>query len=256
MLNELLGEIVISVVGKQATEIVELLNTPKYVNEFLLAKKLGVTINQTRNMLYKMSDYGLVSSVRKKDKKKGWYTYSWRFEISKCLEFLKDLLLKNKKEIEEEIASRKLKRFYVCESCGLEYDEDQALLMDFTCDECGEVFTVKDSSKLIKDLEKALTKINAKLKIVEVEVEKERGKLDKKKALDLKKEEKEIIKKKALQKKKRELNKKVQKAENEKSLKKSNKKVKKVLPKMKSAAKKEKIRKKVSPKKGKKVSKK
>ena len=204
MLRGLLEEIVISVVGKQAVEIVELLDTPKYVNEFILAKRLGVTINQTRNMLYKMSDYGLVSSVRKKDKKKGWYTYFWRFEILKCLEFLRDLLLKNKKEIDEEIASRKQKRFYVCESCGLEYNEDEALLMDFTCDECGQVFTVRDNFKLIKDLEKALSKIYEKLKIVGLEIGKEKERLDKKKAVELKKEEKEEKKRKALEKKKRE----------------------------------------------------
>src|SRR5690606_36638395 len=134
----------------------------------------------------------LVSSVRKKDKKKGWYTYSWRFEISKCLEFLKELLLKNKTQIEEEINSRKSKIFYVCESCGLEYNEDQALLMNFTCHECGEVFTVQDNPKIIKDLEKALSKIDEKLKLVELELDKERAKSEKKKAIELKKEEKEL----------------------------------------------------------------
>ncbi|PJE81623.1 hypothetical protein COU58_01615 [Candidatus Pacearchaeota archaeon CG10_big_fil_rev_8_21_14_0_10_32_42] len=202
MLNNLLEEIVISIVGKQAVGIVELLNTSKYVNEFIIAKKLGITINQTRNMLYKISDYGLVSSVRKKDKKKGWYTYFWKFEILKCLEFLKDLLLKNKNQIEGEISSRKSKVFYVCESCGLEYNEDEALLMDFICDECGEVFTVKDGSKLIRDLEKTLFKISEKLKIVEIEVVKEQSKLDKKKELESKKEKKE--KEKIKQRKKEE----------------------------------------------------
>lgn len=203
MLNELLEEIVISIVGRPALGIVSLLNTPKYVNEFIIAKKLGVTINQTRNILYKISDYGLVSSVRKKDKKKGWYTYFWKFEIFKCLEFLKDHLIKNKSEIEGEINLRKSKVFYVCESCSLEYSEDEALLMDFTCDECGEVFTVKDNSKIIKDLEKALLKIDEKFKVVESELEKEQQKMDKKKDLELKKEQKEKEKKKEMQKKER-----------------------------------------------------
>jgi len=161
MLNKLLEEII---VGKSAEGIVGLLNTPKYVNEFVIAKKLGITINQTRNILYKISDYGLVSSIRKKDKKKGWYTYFWKFEILKCLEFLKDFLMKNKMQIQEEINLRKSKVFYVCESCGLEYGEDEALLMNFTCDECGEIFTVKDSSKLIKDFERSLLKIDDKSK--------------------------------------------------------------------------------------------
>ena len=49
-------EIVVSIAGKQAEEIVNLLDGEKYVNEFIIAKKLNLTINQTRNILYKISD--------------------------------------------------------------------------------------------------------------------------------------------------------------------------------------------------------
>jgi len=75
MLKNLLEETVEIVIGKQAEGIVDLLDGKKYVNEFIIAKKLGITINQARNILYKISDQGLVSFIRKKDKKKGWYTY-------------------------------------------------------------------------------------------------------------------------------------------------------------------------------------
>ena len=197
MLNKLLNEVVVSTVGKSAEEIVEPLSSNKHVNEFILAKKLGITINQTRNILYKIADYGLVSSIRKKDKKKGWYTYYWKFEILKCLEYLKELWTKEKEKIQNEVELRKSKMFYVCESCDLEYDEDQALLMDFTCDECGRIFSVKNSSKIIKDFEKVLLKIEEKLKVVEVEIEKEQAKLGKKRGAELRKEEKEKEKKKA-----------------------------------------------------------
>jgi len=196
MLNKLLKEIVISVVGKQAEEIVEVLSSVKYVNEFLLAKKMGITINQTRNILYQLSGLGLVSSVRKKDKKKGWYTYSWKFEVLKCLEFLKNLVFSHKNKIEEEIRAKNSKVFYACTQCGLEFDEEQALLMDFTCDECGEIFTIKDNIKQVRDLEKSLKKIDEKLKIVDDELEKEQSKLGKKRKLEIKKEEKEKARRK------------------------------------------------------------
>ena len=199
MLNKLLSEIVVSVVGKQAESVVGVLNSPKYVNEFVLAKKMDLIINQTRNILYQLSGLGLVSSVRKKDKKKGWYTYYWRFEILKCLEYIKNLTLKQKLEIEEDIFLKNSKIFYECAPCGLEFDEDQALLMNFTCDECGEVFTVKDNSKIIKDLERMLKKLEEKLGLIDEEIEKERSKIDKKRTLKVKKEqkEKEKLKKKS-----------------------------------------------------------
>ncbi|MDP2628973.1 MAG: hypothetical protein Q8P15_03695, partial [Nanoarchaeota archaeon] len=91
MLDKFLKEAVAVVVGKQWELIVDLLQNKNYVNEFIIAKKLNVTINQTRNILYKLADNGLVSSMRKKDKRKGWYTYFWKIEVMKCLEFLKDI---------------------------------------------------------------------------------------------------------------------------------------------------------------------
>lgn len=245
MLNKLLQEIVVSIVGKSAEGIVELLNNPKHVNEFILAKKLEITINQTRNILYKISDFGLVSSIRKKDKKKGWYTYFWKFEILKCLEFLKSFLLRERREVEDEIRLRNSKVFYACKSCGLEYGEDEALLMDFTCDECGEIFSVKDNSKLVKDLKKSLLRIDEKLELVNVEMEKEKAKLGKKRALELKKEEKEKEKKKEEARKKRA----------DKKREEERKKGKKPVKKVKTKAKKKKVLKK-KPTKKKKVPKK
>ena len=65
MLKKFLREAVAIIVGKQSEEIADLLNTKKHMNEFLIAKKLDLTVNQTRNLLYKISDYGLVSFIRK-----------------------------------------------------------------------------------------------------------------------------------------------------------------------------------------------
>lgn len=184
-------------VGKQAEPIAELLNNKKHVNEFVIAKKLNLTINQTRNILYKLSDFGIISSVRKKDKKKGWYTYYWKFEIMKCLLFLKDLLVKRLDELDKEIADRQKKVFYGCESCGLEYTQEEALLKDFTCDECGQIFATKDDSKNLKDLAKTREKIQERLSYVDVELNKEYGFAEKRKDKEIKKEIKEKEQKRA-----------------------------------------------------------
>ena len=173
MSKELIREIVVNVVGKQAEPIADLLNSKKHVNEFNLAKKLEITINQTRNLLYKLSDQGLVSSIRKKDKKKGWYTYFWKIENLKAFEFLKGLLDQRTNQINAQIASREKNQFYVCERCNLEYKEENALFMDFTCDECGEIFKVKDNSKLVRALQRNLKSIDGEMKLVEIEIQKE-----------------------------------------------------------------------------------
>jgi transcription factor E len=82
MQTKLLSEVVNEIAGKQASDILNLLIGKKDVNEFLIAKKLKLTINQVRNILYKLSNFNLVTFTRKKDKKKGWYTYFWGIHIS------------------------------------------------------------------------------------------------------------------------------------------------------------------------------
>jgi len=208
MLNNFLKEVVVSLVGKTAEPVAELLNNKDYVNEFIIAKKLDVTINQTRNILYKLSDNGLVSSIRKKDRKKGWYTYFWKIEVLKTLLFLKEKLLNKKEQIEKQIQSRESKQFYVCERCAVEFNEENALLQNFTCQECGDIFTLKDNSKLLKEFSKNLIKIESQIKLIDEEIKKEEEKLDKQKQKILRKEQKLKEKERAKKKKQTALKKK------------------------------------------------
>jgi transcription initiation factor IIE alpha subunit len=99
MLDNFIREAVVLVVGKSYESLSVLLNKNSYVNEFIIAKKLEITINQARNLLYRLSESGLVSSIRKKDKKKGWYTYFWKIEPLKTLEFFKSTLSKKRELI-------------------------------------------------------------------------------------------------------------------------------------------------------------
>lgn len=203
MLKEFLEEVVTIVAGKQAEPIADLLNTKKHVNEFIIAKKLDLTINQTRNILYKISDYGLVSSMRKKDKKKGWYTYFWKIEVLKTLEFLKVYVEKRMEQLNNQINSRETRTFYVCEKCNLEFNEENAMHQEFVCPECGEVLTLKDNSKLIKELKKNYDKLKEKLDSINADISVENEKLNKerekeKKKLQVEAEKKKEEKKKAM----------------------------------------------------------
>ena len=213
MLKKLLTEIVVSIAGKQAEEIVNLLDGEKYVNEFIIAKKLNLTINQTRNILYKISDEGLVSFIRKKDKRKGWYTYFWKIEVLKSLEFLKENLTKKMDQISHQIKSRQTKEFYACETCNIEFSEESALIHDFTCNECGNIVSRKDNAQAIKEYTKELDKLKRERELVEEEIKIEKEKIEKKKMKEMKKEEKlKLIEKEKTKKKNaalREKNKKV-----------------------------------------------
>lgn len=252
MLNELLREVIGITVNKNVEEIADLLNSNKYVNEFTIAKKLGITINQTRNILYKISDYSLVVHERQKDKKKGWYTYYWKFDILKCLEFLRGRVIESREKFENQITRREDKQYYICEMCNVEHSEDEALLMDFTCDECGDLFTVKDNANLLKGFKKNLEKIDEKLIIIDIEITKEKEKLNKKKQKMLKQMQKDIDEKKEAAKQKRAEKRAIVKKEKDDKKEAEKKTVKKKIVKKKVAEKKvvkKKVAKKKSPEK-------
>jgi transcription factor E len=246
--------IVENLINKQAVPIIDLLVGKKHVNEFLIAKKLGLTINQTRNILYKLSDYSLVSFIRKKDKRKGWYIYFWTLNIFQSLTLLEQNLKKELMHLENQLKQRKEKRYYVCDTCSIEVNEETALLNDFVCKECEEVYKLANNQNIILELEKQISKMKKEMQMVSAEREKEQEKIEKKKAKKIKKQERE---KKA---KKKKTAKKKPKTKKKKTVKKKTTKkktpAKKKTAKKKAPVKKKKTAKKKTPAKKKSVKKK
>jgi transcription factor E len=186
-----LKSVVENLINKQAVPIVDLLVGKKDVNEFLIAKKLDLTINQTRKILYTLSDYGLVSFIRKKDKRKGWYIYFWTLNTYQSLKLLEENLKKELKNLEKQLKERQEKRYYQCNTCSLEVTEETALSNDFICNECEEVYELSDNKDLIAQIEKNISRVEKELELVIAERKKEEQKLEKKKARKIKKAEAE-----------------------------------------------------------------
>lgn len=173
MLEKFLKEYVSIVAGSGTDKIVDVLFKKKNVNEFLIAKKLNMTINQTRNILYKLADSGLVHFMRKKDLKSGgWYTYFWTLNEQKCLVNYKASITNEIAIQENVLAARKTRQFYICKNCNIELSDEQALLSDFTCTECGEVYSLKDSVEGIKEIEKIIQKLTDKANLIQIEIDK------------------------------------------------------------------------------------
>ena len=248
---KLLKKVVTPIVGVDAAKIVDLLSGKKKVNEFTIAEKLKITINQTRNILYKLSDEGLVSFIRKKDKKNGgWYTYFWTLETGKSLVNLKGMIQGKIKHLESHLEKRKNDRFYYCPVCDLEFNEEESLQNFFACVECGGVLELKDNQSIINKLVKKIESLKEDLIFINEEIEKIDKKVEaarvrkakaveKKKKLEREERRKERLRLKALEEKK--LGKKPKKGvkkpakKNKKTVKKKVKKIsKKRIPKKKT----------------------
>ena len=156
---DLLKNIVSSVVGQHATGVVDLLFGKKNVNEFLIAKKLKITINQARNILYRLADEGIVSFIRKKDRKKGgWYVYFWTLNTGRGLLKFREHLTKNMDHLKNTLNLRKTERFFHCPNCNLESNEEGALQCQYTCPECGKILQLREKGRDAENLEKEIAK--------------------------------------------------------------------------------------------------
>jgi len=214
---KLLNDVVSEIAGKQASDILGLLIGKKDVNEFLIAKKINLTINQVRNILYKLANFNLVSFTRKKDRRKGWYTYFWTLDSEKSLELLADKLKKEIESLNQQLKSREMKRFYLCNTCKTEVGEETALLHNFACQECGEIYVLADKKKVMEDLAREINHLERQRQNVLGELEKlkeekakkiERAKKKVKKSKKKKKKVKKSKKKKKIKKQKKSKHKK------------------------------------------------
>ncbi len=197
---KLLHNLVEEMAGENTGRIVDILFGKRDVNEFLIAKKMELTINQVRNILYKLSAEGLVAFIRKKDKRKGWYIYYWTLKTEKCMVKLELSLVGKIDELNHVLRDRETKRFYICKPCGIEVGEEKALDHGFSCEECAEVYELSDNSGPIRDTKAKITRTKKNLALIQDELKTIREKKAKKRARANKKIEKQENERKALMK--------------------------------------------------------
>ena len=132
---------------------------------FKIAEKLELTVNQVRNLLYKMNEYNLVTSIRKKDKKKGWYIYYWTFNTRRA----KDLLVNTNKrkltDLRNKLNVGDSNTIFICSNECLRAPFEETMEYHFKCPECGSLM-IEENSNIdldqinleIQNLEKQLGK--------------------------------------------------------------------------------------------------
>lgn len=226
----LLKEAVKKSAGKSSEPIVDVLFGKENVSEFKIANDLKLTINQTRNILYKLSNVNLLTYSRKKDEKKGWYTYFWTLNMERCLERLLKMKQQELSTFEGLFKSRSMKNFYYCPNDNIEMSEETAMNHNFFCQECGELLQILPEEKKIKEISNRIEEIKKYVGIISIELEKVKPKIvipekktkkSKKEKIN-KKEEKIKIKNKTIKKiiKKKIISKKLQKKTKKKIIKK------------------------------------
>ena len=127
-------------------------------------ERIKKEINETRNMLYRLHEANLISFIRKKDKKKGWYIYYWTFKPK----MIKHLIIRLKKDklakLKDRLSREKSSHFFICQNKCIRLDFDQAMNFKFKCPECGEIMNQEDNLENIRLIEEEIKNIKDELK--------------------------------------------------------------------------------------------
>ncbi|MBI5797782.1 hypothetical protein HZA98_02675 [Candidatus Woesearchaeota archaeon] len=190
--NQELDDLITSIVGEDVLPLVQILRTKNNISEFKLAEMLNITVNQTRNMLYRLNEQNLVNFLRKKDKKKGWYIYYWSFNkkgienawTKNCQKQLEDFKARLRREEEG--------MFYVCPQGCMRLPMETAMEFEFRCQECGTLMKEQENQKTIMNIKKLIQDLEKK---IQEPPQEEKKKKQVKKKKEIKKTVKKAIKK-------------------------------------------------------------
>ena len=162
--TKIIENVVMDVAGDDVLPLVKYLKTKKNVSEFKLAEAIKKEINATRNMLYRLYENNLVSFIRKKDKKKGWYIYYWTFNLKRVKDLIKIIKEKKLIKLNERVEREKSSNFFLCPNLCIRLNFEQATEFEFKCPECGTLMNQEENKEKINELEKEINELEKEVK--------------------------------------------------------------------------------------------
>ena len=164
ILDKFIDDLILELGGRDVVPLVNLIKNKSNVSEFKLAAKLNITVNQVRNMLYRLNSHNLVDFTRKKDKTKGWYIYFWSFNMKLAKELA--LNLKNNKIImlRKRLDKESNETYFACPGECVRFDSTNAMEYQFKCPECGKILVKEENKKNIDKLNKEILNIENDLR--------------------------------------------------------------------------------------------
>ena len=159
--DNLIGTLLKEIAGADTIPVVEYIMGKINVSEFKIAEKLEINVNQVRNMLYRLGQHNLVSSVRKKDKKKGWYIYYWTFHDNRAEALIVSYKKKKIERLKNLLLEEADTQYFVCPSNHLTMRFEDAMEYNFKCKECGKLLKEEDQKKKMDAIKKRIHDLEA-----------------------------------------------------------------------------------------------
>ena len=130
-----------------------------------IASSTGLRINMVRKVLYDLFGKALITGIRVKDERKGWFVYRWRSRRDEVENFIENQKKKISGRLQERLDYENSSDFYHCgnEDCSRVTFEN-ALEQFFKCPTCGEILNLKKNDKAKKAFKMKIDLIHKDMK--------------------------------------------------------------------------------------------
>ncbi|MGH9909939.1 MAG: transcription factor [Nitrososphaerales archaeon] len=137
-----------------------LLNTEDATDEEI-ASATGLRINIVRKVLYDTFGKALITGVRVKDEKKGWFVYRWRAKRDQVDNFIENQKKKILDRLRKRLQYEEATEFYHCgnQDCP-RVSFEQSVEMFFKCPNCKGLLNMVENSKVKQALRQKIEQIS------------------------------------------------------------------------------------------------
>ncbi len=146
--------------GKDYLRVARALLNSEDATDEEIASATGLRINVVRKILYDMFGKALISGVRVKDEKKGWYVYRWRARRDYADSFIENQKRKILDRLRKRLEYEESAQFYHCGNNNCQrLTFEQAVEVFFRCPNCKGLLNLVDNSKIKQALRKKIDEI-------------------------------------------------------------------------------------------------
>lgn len=166
--------------GEEYVRVARALLNNENATDEEIASATGLKINAVRKALYDLFGKSLISGIRVRDMKMGWFVYRWKAQRDQVDGFIENQKRKALERLKNRLEYEESHEFYHCGTPNCrKYIFEQAVEVFFKCQVCGKPLNLIDNSQLVQAFRWKIEQIekedtNKKLPIdVELEVQDE-----------------------------------------------------------------------------------
>ena len=130
-----------------------------------LAEELGLELNDVRRALFILYENDLAAYRRVRDEDSGWLTYLWTFHYENIPENLEEEMYRLVDALEGRIEYETEHQFYLCETCSLRFEFEEAMEFGFECPECSTQLEAMENTRMVEAMEWRLDQIRDELNV-------------------------------------------------------------------------------------------